>query len=86
MVGFETVINAETRLVRTGGTIKVGVTPKSAFSADMTSLGRGTREDIWKIPLMQPAYCICIGKVGHSTVWKQKGCDELFLKKGSSLS
>ena len=93
MVAFETFTNAETRLVGTGGTIKVGVTPKSAFAADTTSslgvsLGRDTREDKRKMPLIQPAHCICVGKLGKSTVWKQKGSDDLFLefKEGSSPS
>ena len=93
MVALKTFTNAKTRIARTGGTIIPGVTPKSALSADTTfslggSLGRGTLEDIRKMPLMQPAYCIWLGKVRWSTVWKQKGSDNLFLefKEGSSPS
>ena len=93
MVAFKAFTHAKTRIARTGGTISPGVTPKSALAADTTSflggsLGRGTLEDIRKMPPMQPAYCIWIGKVRWSTIWKQKGSDDLFLefKEGSSPS
>ncbi|PIO12617.1 hypothetical protein AB205_0049750 [Aquarana catesbeiana] len=67
MVAFKTFTNAKTRNVRTGGTIIAGVMPISTLAADMTyfwegSLGRGTQEDIKKMLLMQPAYCIWLGK------------------------
>ena len=85
MVATETVTDEETSLIRTGGTIKANVTHISTFSTDTTSslgcsLGRGTTEDIQKMPLMQAAHCNWIGKLGHRRVWKQIGCDDLFLE------
>ena len=93
MVALETFPDAETRLVRTSGTIIAGVMPTSAPATDTTSslgssLGRGTREDIWNMSLMQPAHCIWKGKLGRHASWVQVGKDDRFLEfpEGSSSS